>query len=123
MSSHYCRQKTKILYLKGPFFNKQQVFEVYKQKCRDDNLVLLSFCYFYNFMREKKLSIFIPRKDKCDLCSFYDMDNIDENVMAEHFAFKEKARDEMNLDKQLAKENKCYMFTMDYQAIKLCPSK
>lgn len=53
-------------------------------------------------MREKKLSIFVPRKDKCDLCSSYEMGNIDENVMAEHLAFKNRAREEKNLDKQLA---------------------
>lgn len=123
MPSHYCRQKTNRLYLEGPFFNKQQVFEAYKQKCNDDNLVPLSICYFYNFMREKKLSIFVPRKDQCDLCSSYEMGNIDDNVMAEHLAFKNRAREEMNLDKQLAiNENKCYMFTMDCQAVKLCPT-
>ncbi|KAL4152815.1 hypothetical protein QTP88_000648 [Uroleucon formosanum] len=95
MPSHYCRQKTNRLYLEGPFFNQQQ----------------------------KKLSIFIPRKDKCDLCSSYEMKNIDDNVMAEHLAFKNRAREEMNMDKQLAiNENKCYMFTMDCQAIKLCPT-
>ncbi|CAI6359890.1 unnamed protein product [Macrosiphum euphorbiae] len=123
MPSHYCRQKTNRLYLEGPFYNKQQVFEAYKQKCIDGNLVPLSICYVYNFMREKKLSIFVPRKDKCDTCSSYEMGNIDENVMAEHVAFKNRAREEMNLDKQLAiNENKFYMFTMDCQAVKLCPT-
>lgn len=123
MPSHYCRQKTNRLYLEGPFFNKQQVFKAYKQKCNHDNLVPLSICYFYNFMREKKLSIFIPRKDKCDLCSSYEIGNVDDNTMAEHLAFKNRAREEMNLDKQLAiNENKYHMFTMDCQAVKLCPT-
>jgi len=82
MPSHYCRQKTKRLFLDGSFFNKQQVFEAYKQTCNGNNLVPLSICYFYNFMREKKLSIFVPRKDQCDLCSSYEMGNIDDNVKA-----------------------------------------
>lgn len=79
MPSHYCRKKTNRLYLEGPFMHKSEVFELYKSKCTEDSIIPLSICYFYSFMKQKKFSIFMPRKDKCDYCSSYEMGQVEED--------------------------------------------
>lgn len=106
--SHYCRKQPNRLYLEGPFLHKSKVFEVYKYKCVEDNILPLSYCYFYKFMKEKKFSIFMPRKDKCDYCSSYDMGHIDDDDFVVHIAHKNRAREEMKKYTLLAKENQCY---------------
>jgi len=62
MPSHYCRSQTDRLYLKGPFYSKQKIINVYKSKCANDNIVPLSDCYVLNYIAENKLSIFLPKK-------------------------------------------------------------
>lgn len=109
------------LYLEGPFLHKLEVFELYKTKCIEDNILPLSSCYFYNFLKEKKFSIFMPSKDKCDYCSSYEMGQVDEDDFAVHIAHKNRARDELEKDTLLAKQNIQYLFTMDCMAVKLCP--
>jgi len=121
MPSHYCRSQTDRLYLEGPFYSKQEIINVYKSKCADDNIVPLSDCYVLNYMAENKLSIFLPKKDKCDFFTSYNMGHIDVNEYAEHIAHKDRARQEKENDTNLAKNNSCIVLTMDCQAVKLCP--
>lgn len=122
MPSHYCRQRSKRLYLEGPFFSFQEMYECYTKKCNEDKLRPFSKCYFYNQMKVNKISIFSPCNDKCDFCSFYEMNQISEDDYAVHMAYIESAREEKQLDKSRAQKNEVYCFTMDMQAVKLCPS-
>lgn len=122
MPSHYCRKRTDKLYLEGPFNSVQEVFNCYKQKCIDDQLLPFSMCFFSQYMKENKLSIFIPKNDQCDLCSSYNNFQVSEEEYAEHMAFKNRAREEKENDKKKAQEKNCYCFTIDMQAVKLCPS-
>lgn len=122
MPSHYCRQRSKRLYLEGPFFSFQEIYECYTKKCNEDELKPFSKCYFNNQMKVNKISIFSPRKDQCDFCSSYEMNQISEDDYAVHLAYKESAREEKQLDKSRAQKNEVYCFTMDMQAVKLCPS-
>ncbi|XP_022160718.1 uncharacterized protein LOC111026860 [Myzus persicae] len=122
MPSHYCRNKTDRLYLEGPFYCKQEIMDAYKLKCVEDSLVPLSNCYLSNFMVENKLSIYLPRKDKCDFCTSFNIGEVNENDYAEHIAHKDRAREEKEKDTKLAKEKKsCTVLTIDCQAVKLCP--
>jgi len=69
-------------------------------------------------MKEKKFSIYSPRKDLCDLCCSYKAGNITEENYALHIAMKNRAREEY--DKTRAIENQCYTFCMDLQAVQMC---
>lgn len=69
-----------------------------------------------------KLSIYHPRKDKCDICTSFSIGEVDENYYADHIAHKDRAREEKEKDTKLAKEKKsCTILTIDCQAVKLCP--
>lgn len=54
MPLHYCRKRTKRLYLEVPFNSLNQVFEIYKQHCAENKTYyfLFSKCYFSNYMKE-----------------------------------------------------------------------
>lgn len=88
MPSHYCRKQTSRLYLEGPFKNTQEIYNAYKSKSISDNLLLLSKTLFHQFMKEKKFSIYSPRKDLCDLCCSYKAENVTEEDYAIHIAMK-----------------------------------
>lgn len=104
MLSNYCRKKTNRLYLKGSFNCIQEVFNCYKQKCIEDELLPFSMCFFSQYMKGNKISIFIPRNDQCDLCSSYNNGQVSEEVYAEHMAYKNRARDEKEKTKKMHKE-------------------
>lgn len=122
MPSHYCRKRSSRLYLEGPFFNQQEIFNIYKQKCLEDHIITLSKPYFKNEMKKQNLSIYSPKNDLCDTCSSYLVGQFDEDDYANHIALKDRARDEKNNDKMLAKEGLCHVFSMDMQAVQLCPN-
>lgn len=121
MPSHYCRKQTSRLYLEGPFKNTQEIYNAYKSKSISDNLLPLSKTFFHQFMKEKKFSIYSPRKDLCDLCCSYKAGNITEEDYALHIAMKNRAREEKEYDKTRAIENQCYTFCMDLRAVQMCP--
>jgi len=92
--SHYCRKRTDRLYLEGSFNSIQEFFYSYKQKCIKDQLLPFSMCFFSQYMKEHKLSIFILKNDQCDLCTSYNNFQISEEEYAEHIAYKNRAREE-----------------------------
>lgn len=104
MPSHYCRDRTKRLYLEGPFNSFQDVFICYKKKCTEDQLIPLSKCFFTQHMKENKVSIFKPRKYQCDLCSAYENYQVSEEEYAMHIALKNIAREEKQKDKTIQKK-------------------
>lgn len=61
-------------------------------------------------MKEKKLSIYSPRKDLCDFCCSYKAGNMTEEDYAFHIANKNRAREEIQYDKAQAIQNHCYTF-------------
>lgn len=97
------------------------MYNLYTEKCISDQLAPFSKAFFVKFKKENKFSIFKPRKDKCDMCASYEVGQVSENKIALHIAHKDRAQAEKKLDKQLAKENRAHVFTMDMQAVKLCP--
>jgi len=78
MPSHYCRKQTSRLYIEGPFKNTQVIYNAYKSKSTSDNILPLSKTFFHKFMKEKKLSIYSPRKDLCDMYCSYKAGNVTE---------------------------------------------
>jgi hypothetical protein len=65
--------------------------------------------------------LYQPKKDYCDTCSAYNVNNIDQVVYASHIERKNLARKHKSQDKDDAISFKNYTFTMDLQAVKNCP--
>lgn len=121
MESHYCRKKSNKLYLEEDFKSKTDIFQLYKNKCLDEDVLPLSISTFLKEFDEMNLALFKPRKDQCDLCCGYKMHQIEESVYQDHILAKDHARKEKDLDKKKAEDQAIYCFTMDVQAVKLCP--
>lgn len=68
------------------------------------------------------LSLYQIKKDKCDLCTQYEVGNINEEEWNKHITRKNRARLEKIKDKEAALEKKYRLLTMDLQAVKVCPS-
>uniref|UniRef100_A0A6P7GR70 Uncharacterized protein LOC114345767 isoform X3 n=1 Tax=Diabrotica virgifera virgifera TaxID=50390 RepID=A0A6P7GR70_DIAVI len=121
IESHYCRKKSNKLYLEEDFKSKTDIFQLYKNKCLDEDVLPLSISTFLKEFDEGNLALFKPRKDQCDLCCGYKMQQIEEIIYRNHILAKDLARKEKDLDKKKAQDQAIYCFTMDVQAIKLCP--
>lgn len=77
---------------------------------------------------EKKLSIFLPKKDQCNVCCSFNVGNISEGEYREHISKKDRARKEKNQDKLRAVNKEVHIFTHNpkleasaiYYKTKLC---
>lgn len=92
--SHYCRQQTNRLYLEGPFDTKQEVYDLYVNRCTEEEMRPLSKSFLFEFLKEKHFSIFQPRKDQCDTCTSYKMKQINEEEYQNHIKIKDQAQEE-----------------------------
>lgn len=111
MPSHYCRKRTKRLYLEGPFNNLNEVYNIYKQHCAENKILAFSKFYFTNYMKDNIFSIFIIKIDQCDICCGYETGQISEDDYAEHMALKNRARKEKKIDKQQASSETLSFYT------------
>lgn len=123
MPSHYCRKESSKLYLEQFFQTKQELYKLYKKYCEDNSFpeLVLSTPVFDQVFSDMNLALYQPRKDRCDTCCGYETKNISEEEYQEHLRKKERARQEKNKDKELAKQGKVYTLCMDMQAVKICP--
>lgn len=119
--SHYCRKDSSKVYLEQTFQTKSQIYKLYKDNCLENNIEPYTLFPFYRVFEEMNLSIFRPKKDECDVCYGYKIKQISEDDYNAHFAKKTRARLEKNKNKEEALQNQVYTFTMDTQAVKLCP--
>lgn len=69
----------------------------------------------------ENLAIFRPRNDQCDTCVGYKTKQISAEVYNEHMVKKQRAQIEKKQDKLDAQNGLCHVFTMDAEAVKLCP--
>jgi hypothetical protein len=81
----------------------------------------MSLTSFMKAMDEKKIGVFTPRKDRCDLCEKYKHQNLDQEEWEKHNQKKIRARIEKDSDKQKAESGTCHVITVDLQAVKLSP--
>lgn len=117
LPSHYCRQRTSMLYLRPDIISKQQLYKFYKEECNSKNVKPLSIATFSNTLTLKKISLFKPKKDLCEICHKYKLGHISEDVYNEHTQKKKKARTEKDQDKI----NNRFVFTADLQAVLMAP--
>lgn len=121
MESHYCRKDTNKLYFQHPFKTKTEIYEIYKTTCENENQSAVSSCSFNKIFDAENLSIYQPRKDQCDLCCQYRVKQLSEDEYQIHIKKKIEAQEEKKRDKEDAIKGINFTFTMDVQAVKLCP--
>jgi hypothetical protein len=118
VESHYCRATSKKLYLEPNWGSKQQLYEFYcKDWCIKTKLKPLSSCTFHKVFEDLNLGLYRPKKDECDVCRAYKLNQFEEIQYQEHIKNKEAARAEKEQDKN-EEQN---VFTVDLQSLLLCP--
>ncbi|XP_031334040.1 uncharacterized protein LOC116164052 [Photinus pyralis] len=117
LESHYCRKSSTKLYLEPLFKAKSEVYALYRDWCVEEKINPLCSATFSNTFEDLNLSLFMPKKDECDVCVGYKTKNVEETVYMEHIAKKEEARAAKANDKN----SKNRVFTMDLQSVLLCP--
>lgn len=121
LPSHYCRKSTRKLYLQTDITSIAHLYNIYCDACKIDNEEPLSRKKFVNVYNDKNLSIFMPKKDQCDKCCEYKVNNVSEEEYQKHIARKNQAREEKNRDKISAESGECHTFTCDLMAVQLLP--
>jgi hypothetical protein len=73
--SHYCRSSSSKEYL-DPSLNVAEMYRLYKEKCNIDNIEPRTHNAYYTiFNRDFNLAFLTPKKDRCDTCEEYRIDN------------------------------------------------
>lgn len=122
LPSHYCRKDTNKLYLEQSFFSIVDLYTVYKESCRENNEVAMSQNSLTKMMKRMNISLYQPKKDKCDICCQYEEKNLSVEEWEKHCEEKERAREEKAKDKEQGILGRHHVITMDLQAVKVCPS-
>ena len=121
LPSHYCRASTDKQYLEPVFNTFTDLHRVYKERCREHSKSPVSLTLLSNLFSQMNLSLFHPKKDKCDLCCGYETQNVAEEVYQDHVEKKQRAREEKAKDKKASIENDdVKVLTMDLQAVMIC---
>lgn len=71
MDSHYCRADSKKLYLTSNFLSKAELYRHYQETCTENSCKPASYFTFATVFDQQSLSLFVPRKDQCDICLSY----------------------------------------------------
>lgn len=121
LPSHYARHDTNKLYFEPLIKSKKQLYNMYSGKCAEAGKKRLSVFTFYEMFADKNLSILKLKKDKCDLCHSHEIGSIPDEQWMEHCAEKNRAREELKEDTKLAKLQYVRLYTMDLEAVKVCP--
>lgn len=123
LSSHYCRKDSQKLYLEQCFRSKVELYRTYQNYCKenDKNNCIVSFPIFDEIFTEMNLSLYSPKKDRCDVCCAFETNNISAADYKNHLDRKERARREKEDDKARALRGEIYTLTIDVQAVKICP--
>nr|CAI5838363.1 unnamed protein product [Callosobruchus analis] len=97
-----------------------ELYEFYsKHYCYENSITPVSKTAFFEVLNKENLSIYIPKKDMCDICVAYDTRNIGQEVYDLHQEMKKEAREAKNKDKESA--STAAVFTMDLEAVLLSP--
>ncbi|CAH1115757.1 unnamed protein product [Psylliodes chrysocephalus] len=100
MPSHYCRQFTTRKYLEPLITSASQLYNLYLEKCQQENVTKVSRFTFDSIFKGQNLSLFSPKKDQCDLCCAHETGNLAEEEYAKHKETKNRARTEKTRTKK-----------------------
>lgn len=120
--SHYCRQVPS--YQEKKFLEPGTVLsdlhKEYQKAAGENGARAVSETYFRNVFSEQNYSVFIPKKDQCDVCVSAKVGNTDEDTLTTHLKLKAQAQAEKAKDKKESSD-KLSVWTMDLQCVLLCP--
>lgn len=122
LPSHYCRKKTKKLYLNESFKTKIQLYTAYKQYCEEKNHSPFSSSKFFTYFEQQNMSIFTPKKDRCTRCYEYETGNSEwtEEDFHNHLKYKDEALQEKENDKKNTSDT-TMVVTTDCEAVLSSP--
>lgn len=120
LPSHYCRSAYKDRKFLYPGTTIAHLHVEYKAAAETAGNRVVCLTKFSEIFHEENYSVFIPRKDQCDVCVSAKHGNIDDATHQAHILAKNQARAEKETDKHAASEEKS-VWTMDLQAVLLCP--
>lgn len=90
-------------------------------ECNVNGKTPVSRTYFSDAFEANNLSLFSPKKDQCDQCCGHGTGNISDQDWNKHIEDKNRSRKEKEMDKEKALSGEVIVFTMDLQAVKVCP--
>lgn len=81
------------------------------------NIRPLSNSVFYQTFDAKNMALFAPKKDQCEKCTRFSVNNLSQDEYNLHIKKKEEARNEKNKDR----DEQTHVFTVDLQAVLMAP--
>ncbi|CAB3222579.1 unnamed protein product [Arctia plantaginis] len=124
--SHWCRKDTKKVYLE-PILNQEKMYNLYLDKCQQDNIVKpISKTSYREMLLKKNIAFHKPRKDQC-WCHHYEMLPEDQREEKKeeyraHVKRKQEANAEKAEDKKKAEQDHSYMsVNFDMEAVLYSP--
>lgn len=108
--SHYCRNKSKKMYLPQEFRNIKGLYDVYKQhlKNKDKESDILSLRVFRHIFKNCfHIGFHLPKKDKCVLCEKYNnLDREQQLLLNQTDSYQNHIRDKNHSKEIFLKEQK-----------------
>ena len=92
----------------------------YRAAALEAGVRAVGISFFSNTFHELNFSVFVPRKDQCDVCTSAKHGNTDGDTLEKHIRAKDLARTAKTQDKERA-SGELSVWTMDLQAVLLCP--
>lgn len=121
MESHYCRASSTKLYLEPLWRSNAALYNFFKREyCGERNLEPPSIATFMKIFEELNLSLYMPKKDLCDVCEAYNTKNLSEDKYNLHQTLKLEARHEKEKDKSTS-DVTVKVYAMDLQSVLLSP--
>lgn len=122
LPSHYGRSNSSKLYLETTIRSLNQLYNLYKEKCTDENKSPLSRTVFNQSFYSINLSIHPIKKDKCDMCTQHEVGQLSDEMWNTHIHKKDRAREEKKKDIEYVKSSgQGRILTIDLEAVKCCP--
>lgn len=120
--SHYVRSSYSHLKFLEPGTTIASLYEECKQRAANDGVRVVSYPIFSEIFHAENYSVFIPRKDQCDVCIGAKHGTIPAQDFERHRTLKKRAQEMKAHDKMAsANDPQTSVWTMDLQAVLLSP--
>ena len=84
MPSHCCRKDTQKMYVEPVFQSFADIYREYLKICGVERKIKCPGLFYISEIKANDISIFVPRKDQCDLCCEYAQSKADESLHNHH---------------------------------------
>ncbi|KAJ8889181.1 hypothetical protein PR048_008675 [Dryococelus australis] len=120
MESHHCRQSTSKDYFEPVWLTFNSLYRFYESECKNNDEIPLSYKTFSEVFKSLNISLFLPKKDKCNICCGHSAGNVSVEEYNQHVSKNIKARVEKEIDKTGV--GGIHAYNMDLQKFHLVPS-